>query len=136
MSFDTRQGLIPPTALPEAAYDAGVAYIQRFLPGFYVVKRELYRRTGGSAKNQFKAAYRRAEVANWQGAIEIWDDFSDHDKQKTAGRACLNIAVANEVLGNTDLALDWAKKSYEYYNDKLGRTYSKVLLRRKKLEDF
>jgi hypothetical protein len=136
MSFNTSGGLPPPTALPESAYDAGIAYIQRFLPGFYVVKRELYKRTGGSAKNQFKAAYRRAEVANWQGAIEIWDDFSDHSKQKTAGRACLNIAVANEVLGNTDLALDWAKKSYEYYDDKLGRTYSKVLLRRKSAEEF
>jgi hypothetical protein len=46
----------------------------------------------------------------------------------------LNIAVANEVLGNTDLALDWAKRSYEYHNDKLGRSYSKILLRRKSLE--
>ena len=136
MSFDTREGLIPPTALPEAAYEAGIAYIQRFLPGFYVVKRDLYKRTSGSAKQQFKAGYRRAEVANWPGALEIWEELAVHSKQKTAGRACLNIAVANEVLGNTDLALDWAKKSYEYHNDKLGRSYSKVLLRRKNLEDF
>ena len=134
MSFNTSGGLPPPTALPESAYDAGIAYIQRFLPGFYVVKRDLYKRTSGSAKNQFKAAYRRAEVANWQGAIEIWDDLSDNHKQKTAGRACLNIAVANEVLGNTGLALDWAKKSYEYYDDKLGRSYTKVLLKRRTLE--
>jgi len=52
--------------------------------------------------------------------------LSNDSKQKTAGRACLNIAVANEVLGNTELALDWAKKSYEYYDDKLGRSYSKI----------
>jgi Family of unknown function (DUF6340)/Prokaryotic membrane lipoprotein lipid attachment site len=135
MSFNTSAGLPPPTALPETAYDAGIAYIQRFLLGFYVVKRDLYKRTGGSAKKSFKAAYRRAEVANWQGAIDIWNEFSDDHKQKTAGRACLNIAVANEVLGNTDFALDWAKKSYEYYNDKLGRDYSKILLRRKRIEE-
>jgi len=133
-TFDTNGGVLPPTALPEAAYTAGITYIQRFLPGFYVERRDLYKRTSGSAKNQFIAGYRRAEVANWQGAIEIWNDLSDHSKQKTAGRASLNIAVANEVLGNTDLALDWAKKSYEYHNDKLGRSYSKILLRRKRLE--
>jgi len=135
MTFDLNGGLPPPNALPETAYAAGIAYIQRYLPGFYVVRRDLYKRTSGSAKNQFMAGYRRAEVANWQGAIEIWDELSNDSKQKTAGRACLNIAVANEVLGNTDLALDWAKKSYEYYDDKLGRSYSKVLLRRKSFED-
>lgn len=135
LSFDLNAGLPPPTALPETAYAAGIAYIQRFLPGFYVVKRDLYKRTSGSAKNQFKAGYRRAEVANWQGAIDLWLGLSDDKKQKTAGRACLNIAVANEVLGNTDLALDWAKKSYEFHDDKLGRSYSKILLRRKSIED-
>jgi hypothetical protein len=135
LSFDTNGGLPPPTALPETAYEAGIAYINRYLPGFYVERRDLYKRTSGSAKNQFKAGYRRAEVANWKGAMEIWEELSDHPKPKTAGRACLNVAVANEVLGNTDLALDWAKKSYEYHNDKLGRSYSKILLRRKGIED-
>jgi len=133
-TFDSNGGVLPPTALPEAAYTAGISYIQRFLPGFYVVRRDLYKRTSGSAKNQFIAGYRRAEVANWQGAIEIWTELADHNKQKTAGRASLNIAVANEVLGNTDLALDWAKRSYEYYDDKLGRSYTKILLRRKSYE--
>jgi hypothetical protein len=134
LSFDTNGGLPPPTALTETAYEAGIVYINRFLPGFYVERRDLYKRTSGSAKHQFRAGYRRAEVANWEGAIELWDELSTHPKHKTAGRACLNIAVANEVLGNTDLALDWAKRSYEYHNDRLGRSYSKILLRRKSLE--
>lgn len=134
LTFDTNGGILPPTALPEAAYSAGVEYIQRFLPSFYVVKRDLYKRTSGSAKDQFKAGYRRTEVANWQGAIDIWEGLTDNNKQKTAGRACLNMAVANEVLGNTDLALEWAKKSYEFHDDKLGRSYAKVLLRRKNIE--
>lgn len=134
LSFDTHAGLLPPAALPETAFEAGIAYINRFLPGFYMERRDLYKRTSGSAKHQFKAGYRRAEVANWEGAIDIWDELTEHPKNKTAGRACLNIAVANEVLGNTDLALDWAKRSYEYHNDKLGRGYSKILLRRKSFE--
>jgi hypothetical protein len=73
-------------------------------------------------------------VANWQEAIEIWEELVDNAKRKAAGRTCLNIAVAHEVLGNTDLALDWAKRSYEDYKDKLGKNYTKVLLKRKRLE--
>ncbi len=136
MAFDLRESLPPPHALPETAYGAGLNYIQRFLPGYYRVKRDLYKRTSGSAKQQFKAGYRRAEVANWQGAIEVWDELLDHQKRKTAGRACLNIAVANEVLGNTDIALEWAKKSYEFHKDKLGRSYSKILLNRRDIEGY
>ena len=135
-TFDIRGGIIPPHALPETAYEAGRAYIERFLPGYYVVRRDLYKRTSGSAKHQFMAGYRRAEVANWQGAIEVWSELSDHGKRKTAGRACLNIAVANEVLGDTENALVWAKRSYEFYDDKLGRDYSKILLRRRNIEGF
>jgi hypothetical protein len=136
MSFDLYEGMPPPHALPEAAYTAGVDYIQRFLPGFYVVRRDLYRRTSGSGRRQFKAGYRRSEVANWQGAIEAWDGLTEHKSRKTAGRACLNIAVANEVLGNTDLALEWSNRSYEYYRNKLGRDYSKILLRRRNIEGY
>ena len=136
MSFDLRQGLPPPHALPETAYAAGVAYIRRYLPGYYVVKRKLYQRTSGKAKHQFRAGFRRTEVANWIGAVEIWDDLTDHPKRKTAGRACLNIAVANEVLGNTDTALEWAQRSYEFYRNKLGRSYAKILLNRRKIEGY
>ena len=79
LNFDLSGGLPPPTALPETAYAAGVAYIQRFLPGFYVVRRDLYKRTSGSAKNQFMAGYRRAEGANWQGAMEIWNEHKSRE---------------------------------------------------------
>ena len=136
VTFNARGGILPPTALPETAYAAGRAYIQRFLPGYYMVKRKLYKRTSGSARRQFRAGYRRTEVANWQGAMEIWDELSDHNKRKTAGRASLNMAVSNEVLGNTGSALEWAQRSYEFCNDKLGRSYSKILLNRRSIEGF
>lgn len=123
-----------PDALPRAAYDAGTAYIDRYLPSSYRVKRQLYKSTSGAAKQEFRAGYRRTEVANWDGAMEIWEELTEDPKAKTAGRACLNMAVANEVKGNTLPALEWAKKSYEFYNDKLGRDYAKILLKRKAIE--
>lgn len=133
-AIHTQGGPPHPDALPRAAYDAGTAYVDRYLPDSYRVKRQLYKSTGGASKQQFQAGYRRTEVANWDGAMEIWEELTEDPKSKTAGRACLNMAVANEVMGNTLPALDWAKKSYEFYNDKLGRDYAKILLRRKAVE--
>lgn len=134
MKFNLVNGIPPPGALKEVAYAAGQTYVSRFLPGYYTLKRRLYKRTSGSAKHPFKAGFRRTEVGNWEGGIEIWEELSGHPKHKTAGRACLNVAVGNEVLGNTDEAIKWAQQSYEYYGDKLGRDYAKILLRRKALE--
>ena len=134
MTFNMSGGVPPPDALPRTAYEAGLAYIDRYLPGSYRVKRKLYKRTSGPAKQQFRAGFRRTEVANWNGAMELWEPLTENTGRKTAGRACLNMAVANEVLGHTQPALDWASKSYEFYKDKLGRDYSKILLRRKRIE--
>ncbi len=134
VSVNTVGGVPPPDALPRAAYDAGLAYIDRYLPSSYRVKRQLYKSTSGPSKQQFQAGYRRTEVANWNGAVELWLELTDDPKAKTAGRASLNMAVANEVLGNTLPALEWAQKSYELYNDKLGRDYAKILLNRKRIE--
>lgn len=134
LTFNTVGGAPPAEALSQTAYEAGRAYTNRFLPSYYTVRRELYSRGKGSDKHKFRSGYRRAEVANWEGAVEIWSDMVGYAKRKTAGRACLNIAVAYEVLGNTDLALEWAQRAYEDYNNKLGRDYAKILLRRRRLE--
>ncbi|GGG06843.1 hypothetical protein GCM10011323_09420 [Pontibacter amylolyticus] len=126
--------LPPPEALHSTAYEAGRNYIGRFLPRYYTVKRELYKKGKGSSKQAFRAAFRSSEVANWQGAMESWSAILNQASRKNAGKACLNMAVAHEVLGNTDQALQWAKKSYEVYGNKLGRDYANILLNRKRLE--
>ncbi len=130
MSFDTRAGMLPPHALPEAAYEAGRAYMERYFPGYYSVRRKLYQRTSGSGRHQFRLGYRCSEVADWKGAAEFWQELTDSHSRKTAGRACLNMAVASEVSGNFNDALEWSKQSYQFHNDKLGRDYAKILLER------
>ncbi|MBI5541373.1 MAG: hypothetical protein HY951_15010 [Bacteroidia bacterium] len=126
--------LPPMDALPKSAYAAGEEYIQRFLPGYYFVRRDMYKRGKGSAKQQFLAAFRKSEVANWSGAAEIWTELTKTTKRKNAGRACVNMAVSCEVLGKTDLALMWAKKAYEDYGNKIGRDYANQLKYRRDME--
>lgn len=129
------QGNVPPlNALPETAYEAGRDYSARYLPGYYTVRRDLYKKGKGKSKKRFEAGFRRTEVANWKDAIEIWEEVLESAKRKSAGRACLNIAVAYEVLGETDKAITWARRSYEDYKDKLGKDYAKILQSRKNLE--
>lgn len=113
----------PPEALPQAAYAAGEQYAYRFLPGYYYVKRDMYKRGKGSYKKQFLTAFRKSEVANWEGAYKVWLEIANKSSGKNAGRACLNLAVACEVLGKTEEALVWAKKSYEDYGNKIACDY-------------
>lgn len=126
--------LPPPEALPSTAYAAGQEYVSRFLPSYYSVRRDMYKRGSGSTKRAFKIAFRRAEVANWEAAIQDWTKIVSTGNRKSAGRACLDIAVSYEVLGDTDEALKWAKQSYEVYNNKLGRSYANILLDRQRIE--
>lgn len=130
----TNFAFAPPEALPNTAYAAGEDYIGRLLPSYYTVRRDMYKKGKGSGKNAFSAAFRRAEVAKWEEAIDKWKELSGSNNQTTAGRACLDIAVAYEVLGNTEEALKWAQKAYEDYNDKLARNYAKILLNRRNIE--
>jgi hypothetical protein len=117
----------PPEALPQTAYASGQQYVNRFLPTYYYVRREMYKRGKGGDKSEFLRGFRKSEVANWQGASEVWLELTKSTNRKNAGKACLNMAVACEVLGKINEAYTWAKKSYEEYGNKLGREYANKL---------
>lgn len=126
--------LAPTGALSNEAYNAGREYANRFLPGYYKVRRDMYKRGKGHNKQDFLAAFRKAEVANWNGAIEVWTRILNNAGRKSSGRACLNIAVAYEVLGDNKSALEWAKKAYEDYGDKIARNYVNAIKYRLSVE--
>lgn len=136
MTFDGSGPLAlpPPEALPRTAYAAGQQYIQRFIPGYYYVKRDMYKRGKGRDKQEFLAAFRRSEVADWEGASKIWTELAKSKNRTNAGRACLNMAVACEVLGKTELAKEWAMKSYSDYGNTKGRDYANILKDRLNVE--
>jgi len=137
LNFDGGASVIaipPPGALSQTAFHAGEEYIQRFLPNYYYVNRSLFKRGKDGEKQQFLTAFRKTEVADWEGALQVWEPLTKSNNRKNAGRACLNMAVANEVLGKTDQALIWAKKGYEDYGNKLARDYQSQLQYRLRYE--
>ncbi|MBS1646273.1 MAG: hypothetical protein JST67_02905 [Bacteroidetes bacterium] len=135
VDFNNGGGVVPmppPNGLQQVARAAGVEYIQRFLPSFYRVSRTMYKR-GRGKRQQFLAAFRHSEVADWQGALPIWQQLAQNCRRVNAGRACLDIAVAYEVLGDINEAMKWASKGYEDYRNKICRDYRNTLAYRLKL---
>lgn len=118
---------VPPKALHGAAYSGGMEYIERLLPGYFIVNRVLYKKGKGAGKEAFKSAYRHVETNDWEGAADTWEEILKNDSFENRGRACLNMAVYFEQVGNREAAIEYARRSYVDYGIKEGRDYEFAL---------
>lgn len=107
--------------------DLGRSYAQSILPYWVRVTREYYVR----GNDNFKMAKRRAQTDNWDGAAEIWLMETENRDSKIAGRAHYNMAIIEEIRGNLDKAIEWARTAYEDYGDKRALDYLRILQNRK-----
>lgn len=114
-------------AVKTAGSQTGQAYAQRILPYWIRVNRDYY--VKGS--DNFTVGTRMARTGNWKGAEEKWLKETSNTSGKIAGRACYNMAIINEINGELDKAIEWAKKSYEHYNNHLALGYINILKNRK-----
>jgi hypothetical protein len=110
-------------AVKEVSVKAGQSYALRLLPTQLRVTRDYYVK----GTDNFKIAKRKAQTGNWDQAGELWKSETTNPKAKIAGRACYNMAIISEINGNLDVAVEWAKKSYEDYNNRLALRYIDIL---------
>jgi hypothetical protein len=78
-----------------------------------------------------------ANENKWQEAYDYWLQYADSSKKTIKSKAEFNLALASEMLGNIDLAIEWANKSY--YTKYMQQTQNYLLTlqkRRKILEQF
>ena len=101
----------------------GSSYSARVLPYWIRVNREYFVK----GTNNFKIAKRRAQTGDWNGAADLWALEVENKKRKVAGRACYNMAIINEINGDKETAIEWAKKAYTDYKNKLALDYINVL---------
>lgn len=120
---------VPPKALHGAAYSAGQEYIERFLPGYFIVSRMMFKSGKDDDKEAFQRAYRHVETDDWEGAADVWEEIMKHNNTENTGRACLNMAVYFEHLGNIDEAIRYARRAYTEYGISQGRDYENDLMR-------
>ena len=65
-----------------------------------------------------KNAKQYVKKGDWDTAIEIWLSLIDNEDLKIVNRAEYNMAVASEVKGSLEIAIDWAKRSKRDGNKK------------------
>lgn len=117
----------------DVAYNVGLEYGARIAPIYVNVSRAYYTKAKGY-KSDMKAAARYLASRDLEKATPIWKKIiakTAGTNRKVAGRAAYNMAVAAEISGNLDLALEWAEKSFQDYGNKKAGTYINVLKARK-----
>ena len=115
------------------SFIAGRHYGMRIAPVYVDLSRSYYPK-GKGYQTEMKNATRLARGNNWEKAAEIWKQVEVRAataQPKTAGKAAYNMAVASELAGNTDIAIEWAKTAWEKYGNKKARVYIATLQKRK-----
>jgi tetratricopeptide (TPR) repeat protein len=114
-------------AVQQISNEIGRSYALGIVPYQTRVKRDYYVK----GNENFKAAKRRAQTGNWDGAAEIWMQETKNSDPKIAGQAFYNMAIIHEIEGEMDQAIEWARKSYEDFGTKLALRYLNILKDRK-----
>ena len=109
----------------------------RIIPSWLSVERLYYQ-----SKNQHMLmAEKYAKDNNWLKAAEVWRKENTNKNTKIAAKACYNMALACEMEGRIDLAIDWLVKSYnalslnnEEHRSNCQRYINVLVLRKKEIE--
>lgn len=116
-------------SLKELCYYTGLDYSKRIFPVWKTETRFFY----AEGNKQFKEAALLANDGKWNEASEIWKQYVKHIDKELASRACLNMAVASEMIGNIEDAVQWAQVSFEIKEKKRTRYY--ILKLKSRLSD-
>lgn len=105
----------PENALREAGKYIGNLAAPNFVPHWQNEIRWFY--TGGSTL--WKQATAFASHQKWESAEEVWRMIHDKTADETLkAKSASNIAFAQEMLGNYEVALEWAEKATETFKKK------------------
>lgn len=103
----------------------GSDYAYKIAPMPVKITREFYAKAKSTP--ELELGSRKADVNDWQGAIDSWKSAVNYAKRKDAGKLCYNIAIAYEVLGDFNNAKQWASRAYVDFGNKKARDYSAML---------
>jgi tetratricopeptide (TPR) repeat protein len=97
--------------LIDGALNVGQKSVNRFVPYWEKVDRYFFDSKNKLMKQGMDSVY----VKNWTAAIDCWKKALDKTKNiATKGYATNNIAIAYEITGDLDKAIDYATQSYNF----------------------
>ncbi len=113
-------------SIRETSYFAAIDYANRIFPSWQTETRQYFI----SGNKDFEKAAKLAEQSNWLEAAELWDQYLNNIDREIASRANFNMAVASEILGEIDLAVKYAVKSYQIKSKSRTKYYINILKKR------
>jgi hypothetical protein len=108
--------LLPPRkdAVLNAAYISGINFRDLIVPHWVEVQRLYY----VSGQTELKKTESMIKEGRWPEAAEIWEMFIDNPNKNIAAKSMYNLAVASEMEGDLETAINWTIKSYYVFKDK------------------
>jgi hypothetical protein len=114
-----------------SGYITGLEYAKKIAPTWMDEERVYFHK--GSKEMRNAVAY--VTDNQWINAASEWQRVLGKEKvnPKLASKAAYNMAVANEMLGNFDVAIEWLNKSAQYKSLPEEPWYRKIITLRMKL---
>jgi len=127
-------------AINDAGALSGQMFAYRISPKWIAVSRYIY--TKPKKEDAFVQGNKLARTKDWKQAAEKWSPVTNNSDNKVAGRACHNMAVASEMEGELETAIEWANKAYKEkefrriasYHNELNKRKSDQLKLKKQME--
>lgn len=120
-------------AVLNAADIAGTNFAELLVPHWLEVQRMYYK----SGHAELKQAEELIEQNKWLEAAELWKKNVDNKNKSIAAKSMFNLALACEINGDIDAAIDWTVKSFHVFESKNAehyyncQDYLKILQQRK-----
>lgn len=120
-------------AVLNAADIAGTNFAELLIPHWIEVQRMYYK----SGQVELKKAEELVRQNKWLEAAEIWKKNVNNKNKSIAAKSMFNLALACEIEGNIDAAIDWVVKSSKVFDTKNEehyyncQSYLKILQQRK-----
>lgn len=111
----------------DRSHRGGFAHGGRLEPNRIRVGRDYFVR----GTDAFVRGKRLAQTGDWDGAALLWERETGNAKAKIAGRAYYNMAISNEINGNLEAAIDWAREAYATYGNRDALRYLRILEHRR-----
>lgn len=112
--------------LLEAATLSGIKYGSYISPHYSQAQRIIF----VAGNKAIKKGYAKAKTGNWKDAAIYWREALTVPDDKVRAQASFNLALANEMEGMLEPALEWANESYRFFPDTINSTYIKILKER------
>ena len=80
-----------------------------------------------TGKPEIDQAVNLIKVNKWEEAAAIWAKYATTDKKKIRYKVEFNLALAAEMNGNLDLAIEWGLKSFKTHYSKPAEVYLRTL---------